>query len=374
MLFRAGNITNVECLHGGEMAESTVHQTKLRFVDMNEPTFMNATFHLRHSRHGHKNSKTLKLKVTVLRLYYTNRGLHSCSCALILFTTTMTVPIGSTPVKFARGNLLVCRCCQRILLVAFSRPPVNAFDDHLYEDLIDLFQYASTDPTVSAIVLTGDGLYFSAGADVKQFNMESSSNKNGQMLHTPAGRFMMALLSFPKILGAAVQGPAVGIGVTLLMHCDLVHCSENATFWVPFTRLALVPELCSSFTFTETMGLSKANELLLLGEKIDAKKAVEWNICSKVVSDCDMSGDPFHPQSLASLLCNTIDERLLSLPHGPKTADYFVSLVRGKRRRRLEQVCREELVKLDERFAANHVQEAAFKLQLDLKREPRSKL
>ena len=126
-----------------------------------------------------------------------------------------------------------------------------------------------------------------------------------------------------KLVCAAVNGPAVGIGVTLLLHCDLCYCTNEATFWVPFTRIALVPEFCSSETFVQTMGLSNANELLLLGKKIDAATAVKNHICSEIIpcsSSSDLSGDdPFHGESIGSKLCLEVDERLFSLPHSDDT-------------------------------------------------------
>lgn len=112
------------------------------------------------------------------------------------------------------------------------------------------------------------------------------------------------------------------------------------------------------------MGLSKANELLLLGRKIDAKKACEYNLCSEVVHNCDMSGDPFRPSSLASRMCNEIDSKLLSLPKGPESMGYFVEAVKGRRRQFMEQVLRDELVKLDERFDNGDVQDAARQLRI----------
>jgi len=150
------------------------------------------------------------------------------------------------------------------------------------------------------------------------------------------------------------------------MHCDLVHLSSKATLWVPFTRLALVPELCSSVTFLDSMGLSKANELLLLGKQITAQKAYEWNICSKVVdvpgTDNNNDEDPFHPSSLASKMCDDIRKSLLSLPRGGETAQHFVRLVKGGRRCRMEQILRDELVVLDGRFDSGDVQEAAQRI------------
>jgi len=223
-------------------------------------------------------------------------------------------------------------------------------------------EVVKNDPSLSAIVLTGTGPYFSSGADLKNGTFES--NPNGR--HTrnlPAGRFMLALIDFPKILAAAVNGPAVGIACTLLLHCDLVHCSETATLWAPFTRLALVPELCSSTTFLETHGLSKANEMLLLGKRIDAHTALAWNICSRVVK-CPSNDNPFDETSLGSQLAREMDRKLLSLPLGDKTAEYFVSFIKGSRRERLKALCLRELEKLDERFDTGQVREAASHIHI----------
>jgi enoyl-CoA hydratase/carnithine racemase len=267
-----------------------------------------------------------------------------------------------------RGTLRSCRrgAKNSILLVALTRLRVNnAFNDDVYEDLIDVLHWTSKDSSIAAIVLTGSGPYFSSGADLKG-NTYSPEQSGRQTLHKPAGRFMLALIAYPKIIAAAVNGPAVGIATTLLMHCDLVHCVPTATFWAPFTRLALVPELCSSATFYAAMGLSKANELLLLGKKIDAATALQWNICSQIVSNGAVGADcdPFDSQSLASHMCRELDQKLLSLPAGDKTAQYFVSMVKGARRVQMEQICREELYKLDERFDTGQVSAAASALKI----------
>ncbi|KAL7564139.1 hypothetical protein ACA910_021114 [Epithemia clementina (nom. ined.)] len=292
------------------------------------------------------------------------------------------------PTLFGRGNLQVCRRGKKgnILIVSLHRPRVrNAFKYNLYLDLIDVLHLcAPSDSTVAAIVLTGTGSYFSSGADLKSdlataLDEAQNSLLGRQMLHKPAGRFMMALIDFPKILAAAVQGPAVGIGCTLLMHCDLVYMSSQATLWAPFTRLALVPELCSSQTFLRSMGLSKANELLLLGKQIDAQTALQWNIASQVFDHRELNtNEPFHPQSLAMKMANEIDDRLLSVPCGDRTVDYFVALVKGRRRQEMASICREELLKLDERFNSGQVMEAAQEVRFGSsarnEKAPRSKL
>jgi len=187
-----------------------------------------------------------------------------------------------------------------------------------------------------------------------------------------SGRFMMALLAFEKVFVAAVNGPAVGIGVTLLMHCDLVYCTGNATFWVPFTRIALVPEFCSSMTFVEAMGMSNANELLLLGKKINAERAVLDRIVSGIVdvnitnSSAKDDSNAFASESIGSKVCQELDERLFQLCHGDKSAGIFVKMIRGrsKRRREFEILCREELSQLDKRLRNGEVLEAALNLNL----------
>ncbi len=223
---------------------------------------------------------------------------------------------------------------QSILLVALNRPKVkNAFNDKQYLELITILQKVANDTSIHAIVLTGMGDYFSSGADLSENNfgaegdeydeeedeMNEQEKKRVGTIHKPPGQFMMTLLSFPKLICCAVNGPAVGIGVTLLPHCDIVYCTENATFWVPFTRIALVPEFASSVTFVEMMGLSRANEMLILGEKIDSRKAVQNGLCVGIIDGCDC-GDAFTSNSIGRKVCDHIDEKLLTLPNSGNTA------------------------------------------------------
>jgi peroxisomal 3,2-trans-enoyl-CoA isomerase len=151
------------------------------------------------------------------------------------------------------------------------------------------------------------------------------------------------------------------------LPCDLPRSILSLhSHFVP--AFYVVPELCSSVTLVETMGLPKANELLLLGKRIDAHTALSWNLCSQVVSGCDTSGDPFHPDSLAGKMANEIHQRLLSLPLGDRTSRVFVSMVRGRRKARLEEVCRNELIRLDERFNDGECLEAAMQLSIGSKK------
>lgn len=117
------------------------------------------------------------------------------------------------------------------------------------------------------------------------------------------------------------------------------------------------------------MGLAKANNLLLLGKQINASEAVGYNICAEIVSECDQSGDPFQKNSIGSKMCNEIDEQLLSLPLGEKTSEIFVSMIRARRQKDLEALCKEELIKLDERIESGDILEAAMQLKFGVSKK-----
>ena len=121
------------------------------------------------------------------------------------------------------------------------------------------------------------------------------------------------------------------------------------------------------------MGLSKANELLLLGKKIDANTARDWNICSQVISKTNIEA-PFAPDSLAIYLATELDQRLLKLPLGNRSGQEFVRLIRGQRQSRMQRVCRRELERLDERFNGGDVLEASMQLNIIHGSKTRSKL
>jgi enoyl-CoA hydratase/carnithine racemase len=149
-----------------------------------------------------------------------------------------SLPQTSQPTRYGRGTLSLARRGQ-ILIVALDRKQVkNAFNDDVYLDLVDVLHQVEHDDSLVAIVLTGAGSYFSSGADLKALKSNPGAMGN-KTLERPTGKFMMSLIGFSKIIAVAVNGPAVGIGVTLLLHCDLVICAERASFWAPFTRLAL---------------------------------------------------------------------------------------------------------------------------------------
>ncbi|RYY74993.1 MAG: enoyl-CoA hydratase [Gammaproteobacteria bacterium] len=160
---------------------------------------------------------------------------------------------------------------NRILRIQFNRPErKNALSLAMYSALADNIQAANNDPGVRVLVLSGVNECFTSGNDLLDFMNDPKIRDDH-----PVVRFMTALRSCSKPVVAIVQGHAVGIGTTLLLHCDLVYAAEDARLQLPFVNLGLCPEYASSYMVPRLVGQQKAAELLLLGEPfngIDAEK------------------------------------------------------------------------------------------------------
>jgi len=169
-----------------------------------------------------------------------------------------------------------------ILTLEFNRPErKNAITGAMYQTLADALIDADQDPSVRAILITGKPEIFTAGNDLEDF-----LNNVGEGALTedrPVFQFMRALEGCAKPVVAAVAGVAVGIGTTLLMHCDLVYCADNAKFSMPFTPLGLCPEFASSLLVAQAAGYTRAAEKLLLGEAFSAQEAFEMGIVARVL-------------------------------------------------------------------------------------------
>ena len=158
----------------------------------------------------------------------------------------------------------------------------NALTLDMYRTLGDGLASAEADPAVRAVLLSGAGTCFSAGNDLKDFLAGPSFDDPTH----PTVRFVHALPKFGKPLVCAVHGPTVGIGVTLLLHCDLVLAAERSTRLVlPFVQLGLVPEAASSLLLPRLVGPQRAAELVLLGEPLDARTARAYGLVNRVVED-----------------------------------------------------------------------------------------
>jgi enoyl-CoA hydratase/carnithine racemase len=161
----------------------------------------------------------------------------------------------------------------------------NSFTQSMYATLADALEQARTDDMVRVAVIQGDITVFSAGNDISDFLNNPTPGLNGPVL-----RFIRELVTFPKPLIAAVCGPAVGIGTTMLFHCDLVYAGDNAAFVMPFVNLGVCPEAASSILAAQLMGYHRAAEALLLGEPFMAEAALEVGLVNRIVPPTEANG------------------------------------------------------------------------------------
>jgi enoyl-CoA hydratase/carnithine racemase len=196
---------------------------------------------------------------------------------------------------------------DHVLTLTFARPDKkNAITNAMYGALADAIVGAETDTAVRAIVFRGDGDMFTAGNDVGEFAMMAVGGFKGER---HVSRFVEAIARATKPLVAAVQGRAVGIGTTMLLHCDVVVLAENAQLSTPFINLALVPEAASTLLMPLRIGYARAYEMFALGEAMNAATAHRLGIANRVVPI-----DALHAEAAA------IAARLAGLPAGSLAA------------------------------------------------------
>ncbi|MCC5811438.1 MAG: enoyl-CoA hydratase [Ectothiorhodospiraceae bacterium] len=174
-----------------------------------------------------------------------------------------------------------------VLTVTLNRAEKrNAITADMYGTLEKAMKEALADDDVRVALLCADGEHFCAGNDLQDFGAKGA--KAAAEGKSPAMHFIQTMLGFDKPLVAAVRGSAVGIGTTVLLHCDLVLASETARFALPFTRLGLVPEFGSSYILPMMAGRVMASHVLLTGETFDTQRAVQLGIVSEAVSDAEL--------------------------------------------------------------------------------------
>nr|XP_020772588.1 enoyl-CoA delta isomerase 2, mitochondrial isoform X3 [Odocoileus virginianus texanus] len=189
--------------------------------------------------------------------------------------------------KPPEGNSLVVTSEDGITTIRLNRPTKkNALTTQMYHDIIAALQAASKDES-TITVLTGSGDYYCSGNDLTNFTHLSAGGleemaRSGEVLLRD---FVDCLIDFPKPLVAVVNGPAVGISVTILGLFDVVYATDRATFHTPFSHLGQSPEGCSSYTFPKIMGSSKAAEMLLFGKKLTAQEACARGLVTEVFPD-----------------------------------------------------------------------------------------
>ncbi len=178
-----------------------------------------------------------------------------------------------------------------VLTLTFNRVArKNSITGAMYAALSAALEQAVADDTVRTVLIQGDPTIFSAGNDIADFMTAASAPADAPMPESPAMHFLRVIATFPKPVIAAVCGPAVGIGTTLLFHCDLVYAGDNAAFSMPFVNLGLVPEAASSLLAPQMFGYHRAAEALLLGEPFMAEAALEIGLVNRVVPPTEANG------------------------------------------------------------------------------------
>jgi enoyl-CoA hydratase/carnithine racemase len=171
-----------------------------------------------------------------------------------------------------------------VMEIRFNRPEKkNALTRAMYAGVVDAFERADADPAIRVILLTGTGDIFTSGNDIKDFQQRAATRNS-----SAASPFLTALSTLTKPLVAAVNGAAIGVGTTMLAHCDLIVAARSARFTMPFTRLGLVPEAGSSLLFPQLLGHQKAAAMLLLGDSLTAQEALDAGFVYQVVDDADL--------------------------------------------------------------------------------------
>jgi enoyl-CoA hydratase/carnithine racemase len=188
------------------------------------------------------------------------------------------VPLMSSPTPATPADVLT-RLEAHVLTVTLQRPQKkNAFTHAMYEAAADALRRAAADGEVRVVVIEGSGGSFSAGNDLRDFLERPPQGED-----SPVFQFLRALATLETPVLAAVDGPAVGIGTTMLLHCDYVAASERARFALPFVNLGLSPEGASSLLLALRAGPLVAQELLLFGEPFDAAHALRAGLVNRVL-------------------------------------------------------------------------------------------
>ena len=174
--------------------------------------------------------------------------------------------------------------------IAFARAEKkNAITGEMYTKMVQALASAQDDDSIKVVLFASTNENFTAGNDVGDFAANPPTGPEA-----PVFQLLKLLCEVKKPMVAAVPGLAIGIGTTLLLHCDLVYAAESAKFKMPFVDLALVPEAGSSQLLPQLLGHQRAAQLLLLGEAFDAQQALAWGLVNQVVPETNQRLD-CHP-------------------------------------------------------------------------------
>ncbi|KAF8934855.1 ClpP/crotonase-like domain-containing protein [Dissophora ornata] len=175
-----------------------------------------------------------------------------------------------------------------VAVIAFNRPKkYNALNPQVYDQWGRALEWAAKSDDVRVVVLTGNGKYYTSGQELTvpdSSEIEDGDGIEGVFKKRAAftQKVITELIHFPKLIIAAVQGPAIGFGVTSSALCDVVYAVPEATFNTPFMQLGFCAEACSSIVFPRVMGYSRANEMLLMGRKFTAEEMREAGVVARI--------------------------------------------------------------------------------------------
>uniref|UniRef100_A0A8C6XD76 Enoyl-CoA delta isomerase 2 n=1 Tax=Naja naja TaxID=35670 RepID=A0A8C6XD76_NAJNA len=238
---------------------------------------------------------------------------------------------------------------DNITKIMLNRPKKkNAISIKMYNEIMKALEEAANDDS-TITVLTGNGDYYCSGNDLSNFTqispggMEESAKNSTELLKN----FVQHFIDFPKPLIAVVNGPAVGISVTLLGLFDIVYATDQATFHTPFSNLGQSPEGCSSYTFPKIMGLTKATEMLLFNKKLTAAEACSQGLVAEVFPD-----STFQKEVWARL------KAYANLPK--KTLAVSKQLIRNMEKEKLYEVNSQECECLMERWLSEECMQAVM--------------
>jgi enoyl-CoA hydratase/carnithine racemase len=228
-----------------------------------------------------------------------------------------------------------------VKLLRLARPEKkNALTAEMYDALTAGLREAAADSAVRAVLLIGAPGVFTAGNDLSDFLQHPPTGDE-----SPVFRFLNVVTNFEKPLVAAVDGPAVGIGTTLLLHCDLVVAATGARFQLPFVKLGLVPEAASSYLLPRLAGMQRASEWLLLGEPFSAADAHAAGLVNRVIA-----AEALESTALA------FAEALAARP--PEAVRLSKQLIRAPRAAEVAKVMEQEGALFVERLASDEAREA----------------
>jgi enoyl-CoA hydratase/carnithine racemase len=228
-----------------------------------------------------------------------------------------------------------------VATIEIARPEKkNALTQAMYTAMTEAIVAADADPAVRAVLITGQPGVFTSGNDLEDFMQRPPQGED-----SPVIQFMKALAGCGKPVVAAVTGAAIGIGTTMLLHCDLVYVSDEARLAMPFVSLGLVPEYASSLLFPQLLGHAKAVEHLLLGDPFTGERAVEMGIANAVLPAGEVVN---HARRMA--------ERFNALP--PGAVRESKALLRRGQKALVEETIRVEAALFGQRLRSPEAMEA----------------